>query len=138
GNQQSMHFAYLFNYLGKPWLTQKWSRSILQRYYGRGISNAYLGDEDQGQMSAWYVMTAIGLFQMDGGTSSTPMYEIGSPIFEEIKINLKGQYGRGQQFVITTTNNSPENIYVQSATLNNKVLNTFNFKAEELLKGGEL
>ena len=138
GNQQSMHFAYLFNYLGKPWLTQKWSRSIAERYYGQGISNAYLGDEDQGQMSAWYVMTAIGLFQIDGGTHSKPMYEIGSPMFEEIKIDLGGRYGRGKQFVIRTRNNSKENVYVQSAILNGKTLDSFNFKAEELLKGGEL
>ena len=51
GNQQSMHFAFLFNWANKPWLTQKWSRSIIDRYYGCGVANAYLGDEDQGQMS---------------------------------------------------------------------------------------
>ena len=68
GNQQSMHFAFLFNWAGKPWSTQKWSRSILDRFYGYQVANAYLGDEDQGQMSAWLVMAAIGLFQTDGGT----------------------------------------------------------------------
>ncbi len=138
GNQQSMHFAYLFNYLDKPWLTQKWSRSIAERYYGRGISNAYLGDEDQGQMSAWYVMTAIGLFQMDGGTRSQPVYEIGSPMFEEVQIDLAEQFGRGKQFVIKAKNNSKKNVYIQNATLNGKKLETFYFNAEELLKGGEL
>jgi putative alpha-1,2-mannosidase len=65
GNQQSMHFAFLFNWAGKPWLTQKWSRSIIERYYGVGQANAYLGDEDQGQMSAWLVMASLGLFQTD-------------------------------------------------------------------------
>ena len=79
GNQQSMHFAFLFNWAGKPWLTQKWSRAIMERYYGYGVSDAYLGDEDQGQMSAWFVMNAIGLFQTDGGTRVKPVYEIGSP-----------------------------------------------------------
>lgn len=138
GNQQSMHFAYLFNYLNKPWLTQKWSRSIAERYYGRGISNAYLGDEDQGQMSAWYIMTAIGLFQMDGGTRSQPVYEIGSPMFEEIQIDLGEQFGRGREFVIKAKNNSKANVYIQNATLNGKKLNSFYFSAEELLQGGEL
>ncbi|WP_353125186.1 GH92 family glycosyl hydrolase [Parapedobacter pyrenivorans] len=138
GNQQSMHFAFIFNWLNKPWLTQRWSRSISERYYGQGISNAYLGDEDQGQMSAWYVMSSIGLFQLDGGTRSNPIYEIGSPMFREIKINLNGSYGRGDQFVIKANNTSKKNIYVQSAMLNGKKLDAFFFDASELLKGGEL
>lgn len=75
GNQQSMHFAFLFNWAGKPWLTQKWSRSIIERYYGIGQANAYLGDEDQGQMSAWLVMASLGLFQTDGGCSTNPVYK---------------------------------------------------------------
>ena len=73
GNQQSMHFAFLFNYADTPWNTQRWSRSILDRYYGYGIANAYLGDEDQGQMSAWAIMTSIGLFQTDGGCRVDPV-----------------------------------------------------------------
>lgn len=136
GNQQSMHFAYIFNYMNKPWLTQKYSRSIAERYYGQGVSNAYLGDEDQGQMSAWYIMTAIGLFQMDGGTRSNPIYEIGSPMFKEVKIKLDNQYGRGSQFLIKANHASKKNIYVQGAILNGKQLNTFYFDASELLKGG--
>lgn len=80
GNQQSMHFAFLFNYAGTPWLTQRWSRSILDRYYGCGIANAYLGDEDQGQMSAWAVLASLGLFQTDGGCRVDPVFEIASPI----------------------------------------------------------
>ena len=138
GNQQSMHFAYLFNWAGKPWLTQKWSRSILERYYGYGEANAYLGDEDQGQMSAWAVLTSIGLFQTDGGTNASPVYEIGSPIFEEVEIDLRGQYGRGERFTIRANNTSATNKYVQSAVLNGKRLDSFRFPASELLRGGEL
>lgn len=138
GNQQSMHFAYIFNWLNKPWLTQRWSRSISERYYGQGISNAYLGDEDQGQMSAWYIMNAIGLFQLDGGTRMNPIYEIGSPLFEEIKIKLGQKYGRGAQFTIKAKNASKKNMYVQRASLNGRPLDTFYFEASELLKGGEL
>ena len=138
GNQQSMHFAYLFNWVGTPWLTQKWSRSIGDRYYGSGVSNAYLGDEDQGQMSAWYLMNAIGLFQTDGGTSVNPQYEIGSPLFEKVSIKLGGRYDRGDSFTIHANNTSQTNIYVQSAQLNGKPLNDFKFPVSELLKGGSL
>lgn len=138
GNQQSMHFAFLFNWAGRPWLTQKWSRSILDRYYGNGEANAYLGDEDQGQMSAWFVMAAVGLFQMDGGCSIDPIYEISSPLYEEIVINLGKRYGRGSKFVIEAKGASHLNKYVQSAKLNGKTLETFWFPASELLKGGKL
>ena len=138
GNQQSMHFSYLFNWAGKPWLTQKWNRDIVDRYYGYGTSNAYLGDEDQGQMSAWFVMAALGLFQTDGGTSMQPVYEIGSPLFERAVIDLGGRYGRGQTFTIVAENTSFHNKYVQSATLNGRELKSFHFPASELLGGGEL
>ncbi|TKJ33445.1 MAG: hypothetical protein CEE38_20725 [Planctomycetes bacterium B3_Pla] len=138
GNQQSMHFAWLFNWVERPWLTQKWSRAITQRYYGNGLANAYLGDEDQGQMSAWFVMTALGLFQTDGGCRVSPIYEIGSPLYEKIVIHLGKRYGRGATFVIEARNTSRKNKYVQAAKLNGKKLDTFWFPASELLKGGEL
>lgn len=138
GNQQSMHFAYLFNWAGKPWLTQRWSRSIAERYYNIGAANAYLGDEDQGQMSAWFVMTAMGLFQTDGGARVDPVYEIGSPIYEKIVIDLGNRFGRGKTFTIEAKNTSRKNIYVQRAWLNGERLDSFCFPASELLKGGNL
>jgi predicted alpha-1,2-mannosidase len=138
GNQQSMHFAFLFNWVGKPWLTQKWSRAILDRYYGYGIANAYLGDEDQGQMSAWFIMASLGLFQTDGGSRFEPIYEIGSPIFEKVEIDLGRQFGRGSTFTIEARNASRLNKYVQSARLNGQALTDFKFQAKELLKGGSL
>tara|TARA_R110000868_G_scaffold76774_5_gene220528 strand:- start:15883 stop:19125 length:3243 start_codon:yes stop_codon:yes gene_type:complete len=138
GNQQSMHFSFLFNWVKKPWLTQKWSRDIMDRYYGHGISNAYLGDEDQGQMSAWFLMSAMGLFQTDGGTRTQPIYEIGSPLYERIEIDLGNQYNRGKTFVIEAKNTSFQNKYVQNATLNGNKLSNFWFPASELLKGGKL
>ncbi len=138
GNQQSMHFAWLFNWVGKPWLTQKWSRAIMDRYYGYGLANAYLGDEDQGQMSAWFIMSALGLFQTDGGCRAEPVYEIGSPIFEKVTIDLGERFGQGKTFSIEAKNSSRLNKYVQSAKLNGNVLNDFKFPASELLKGGKL
>jgi len=138
GNQQSMHFAFLFNWVKKPWLTQKWSRSIVDRFYGYGAANAYLGDEDQGQMSSWFIMNSLGLFQTDGGAAASPVYEIGSPIFSKVVIHLNGMYGRGKSFTIEAPNVSRENKYIQSAVLNGKTLNSFWFPASELLKGGRL
>jgi predicted alpha-1,2-mannosidase len=138
GNQQSMHFAFLFNWVGEPWQTQRWSRSIIDRYYGFDISNAYLGDEDQGQMSAWFVMAALGLFQTDGGCSVEPVYEITAPLFEKTVINLDERFGRGKTFTIEAKGTSSVNKYVQSADLNGQPLQSFKFPAKELLKGGYL
>lgn len=138
GNQQSMHFAFLYNWVGQPWQTQRWSRSILEKYYGYGIANAYLGDEDQGQMSAWFIMASIGLFQTDGGCRVNPVYEIASPLFQKIVINLGKKYNRGSKFEITAVNASRKNMFIQSARLNGTTLNSFSFPASELLKGGKL
>ncbi len=138
GNQQSMHFAFLFNWLQRPYLTQRWSRSILERYYGSCASNAWLGDEDQGQMSAWMVMASLGLFQTDGGCSIDPSYEIGSPLFEQVTLNLGSCYGRGEKVVIKAKNASYRNKYIHSAKWNGKPLDSFLIPARELLAGGVL
>lgn len=138
GNQQSMHFSFLFNWVGQPWQTQRWSRSIIDRYYGFDVANAYLGDEDQGQMSAWFVMAALGLFQTDGGCSVEPVYELGSPLFKKAVIDLGERFGRGNEFIIKANNTSRKNKYIQSAKLNGEELNSFIIDAKELLKGGIL
>ena len=138
GNQQSMHFAFLFNWVDRPWLTQKWSRAIVDRYYGYGLANAYLGDEDQGQMSAWFIMASLGLFQTDGGCRVEPIYEIGSPLYPKVEIDLGQRFGRGEKFIIESKNASRLNKYVQSAKLNGQPLLSFWFPASELLKGGSL
>ena len=127
-----MHFSWLFNWAGKPWLTQQRNHDIVDRYYGFGVSNASLGDEDQGQMSAWFVMSALGLFQTDGGTRAEPTYAIVSPLFERVEIDLGERYGRGQTFVIVAEHPSRADKYVQSATLNGKPLTTFWFLARKL------
>ena len=138
GNQPNMQSCWLFNYSHKPWLAQKWSREIMSRYYGLGPIDGYPGDEDQGQMGAWYVMSAMGLFQMDGGCAVRPLYEIGSPIFDRVVIHLDKRYYKGGKFVIETQNNSKENVYVQSATLDGKDLNKPWFYHSDLADGGEL
>jgi len=137
GNQPNMQAAYLFNYSGKPWLTQKWTREIMNGFYGDDIY-AWPGDEDQGQMGAWYVMSAMGLFEMDGGASVNPFYEIGSPIFPRITIHLDEEYYPGGTFVIEAKNVSEENKYIQSAKLDGKKLTRPWFYHSELVDGGSL
>ncbi|MBT3174417.1 MAG: glycoside hydrolase family 92 protein [Lentimicrobiaceae bacterium] len=137
GNQPNMEAAYLFNYAGAPWLTQKWVREIMYGFYGDSI-DAWPGDEDQGQMGAWYVMSAMGLFEMDGGASINPIYEIGSPIFEKIMIQLDSNYYSGGIFVIEAKNVSRENKYIQWAKLNGEKLTKPWFYHSQLVGGGKL
>ena len=123
---------------GAPWLTQKWTRAIMEQYYGHTPFDGWPGDEDQGQGGAWFVMSALGLFQTDGGCRVDPLYEIGSPLFERAVVQLDPKYYGGKAFVIEARNNSPSNVYIQSATLNGKPLNKPWFPVKEALNGGRL
>src|SRR6266542_1874250 len=118
-----MQVAWLFNWAGQPSLTQKLTRAILDTYYGHNPSDAYLGDEDQGQMSAWFVMSALGLFQMDGGCRVNPIYEIGSPLYPKIVLHLSKEHYGGNTFTIEARHASRANRYIQSAELNGQPLN---------------
>lgn len=138
GNQPNMQAAWLFNYSGKPWLTQKWTREIMNKYYGSTPIHGWLGDEDEGQMGAWFVMSAMGLFETDGGASTKPFYEIGSPLFSKITITLDNNYYKGKTFTIEARNTSDSNRYVQSATLNGKPLTKPWFYHEDAVNGGKL
>ena len=122
GNQPCLHISWLFNHSGRPDLSQKWVRAICDEFYGTdGIHGyGYGQDEDQGQLGAWYVMSAIGLFAVDGLTSPDPSFSIGSPIFDKVTIKLNRQYFKGDKLVITAKNNSKKkqgsakaNVYVQ-------------------------
>ncbi len=138
GNQPNMQAAYLFNYSGMPWKTQHWAREIMDHYYGDGPEDGWPGDEDQGQMGAWYVMSAIGLFEMDGGGATQPVYEIGSPLFEKVTLHLDDDYYSGKNFTIIAKDVSTENRYIQSAELNGKELNQPWFYHKDLVDGGTL
>ena len=139
GNQPCMQTPFLFNYAGKPWLTQYWTRQLIDSVYS-GISpqKGYSGDEDQGLMGSLAVLLKIGLFSTDGGTSEKPFYEITSPIFKKITIKLNQKYYPGKQFVIETKNNIPGNLYIQSATLNGAAIQKPFFDHSVLIKGGSL
>ncbi len=138
GNQPNMQAAYLFNYSGQPWKTQNWAREIMDKYYGDNPLNGWPGDEDQGQMGAWFVMSAIGLFQMEGGGSVKPFYEIGSPLFSKITILLDKRYYPGKTFVIEAKDCSQKNRYIQSAKLDGKPLSKCWFYHSDLINGGSL
>lgn len=138
GNQPNMQAAYLFNYSGKPWLTQKYARDIMDVYYGLGPEDGWPGDEDQGQMGGWYVMSSMGLFQMRGGAEADPVYELGSPIFDKVTIELDPDYYPGGNFTITTVNNSKSNLYIQSAKLDGKPLTKPWIYHRDIVDGGNL
>ncbi len=138
-NQPSLHMAHLFSHAGAPWLTQYWVRRIKQEVFGDITPyGGYNGDEDQGQMGAYGVLTAIGLFDIQGGAAVNPSYEITTPLFDKVVITLDNRYYPGQHFVIETLNNKPGNIYIQRAELNGKPWNSFRIPHSELIKGGKL
>jgi predicted alpha-1,2-mannosidase len=133
-NEPVHHVPFLFNRLGVPALTQKWTRAICQRAYKNAVEGL-VGNEDVGQMSAWYVLAASGLHPVCPGDTR---YEITSPVFNSITIALDRAYSHGKTFTISTVNNSIQNVYIQSATLNGKPYNKCFIDHSDLMKGGEL
>jgi predicted alpha-1,2-mannosidase len=138
GNEVNMQAAWLFNYSGKPRLTQKYVREILNTFYGSDPYHGWEGDEDEGQMGAWFVMSAIGLFSMDGGTSPDPVFDICTPLFDKVVIQTDTKYFGGKTFTIETKNGSGTGIYIKSATLNGKKLDKLQLRFADIVKGGVL
>ncbi|MDR2449400.1 MAG: GH92 family glycosyl hydrolase [Prevotellaceae bacterium] len=140
GNQPNLHIPWLFNFSGKPCLTQQWTRRICDEFYGTDGEHGYgYGqDEDQGQLGAWYVMAALGLFDVQGGTSAPPTFQIGSPQFERMEIKLSPVNASGEKFIIETEGNTPDALYVQSATLNGAPLDNCWFFRDAFYRGGTL
>jgi len=135
GNQPSIQTAFVFSLLGCPDLTQYWLRQVVDKAFsGFSTSSGYNGDEDQGLMGSLAVLMKIGLLQMTGGTEEDPVYQIGSPLFDEVKIQLPHK----KYLVIQTKNNSPEHCLVGKATFNNEQLNKFEIRHDEILNGGTL
>ncbi|NID12922.1 GH92 family glycosyl hydrolase [Fibrivirga algicola] len=139
GNQPSIQTAHLFNYAGAPWLTQYWTRQVVEKVYsGLSPDYGYSGDEDQGLMGSLAVLLKTGLFSTNGGTSPEPYYELSSPIFNKITFKLNPTYYKGKQFVIEAANNASGNVYIQSATLNGKAHNSPWLTHETMVNGGTL
>lgn len=138
GNEVNMQAAFLFNYGGRPDLTQYYTRKILDVFYDDSPYVGWNGDEDEGQMGAWFVMSALGLFEMNGGTSPDLRLDITSPLFTEMTIRLNPAFFSGKQFVIKAYNNSPANIYIQRIRLNGKAVNGQAISFTDVVKGGTL
>jgi len=139
-NQPGCSNAHVFNYAGRPDLTQYWVRRVNEQAYGDVTPDKGYGghDEDQGQMSGVSALTAIGLFSLTGNCAINPTYDITSPVFDEVTIKLNKNYYKGKEFVIKTNQNSKENCYIQKATLNGKDYNQFSFSHADFSKGGVL
>jgi predicted alpha-1,2-mannosidase len=128
GNQPIQHMIYLYNYAGQPWKAQSRVREMMAKLYN-STENGYPGDEDQGQTSSWYVLSAMGFYSVCPGTDE---YVIGSPVFRKTTITLEN----GKQFVITAENNSQKNVYIQSAELNGKNYTKNYLSYQDLINGG--
>ena len=130
GNEPSHHIIYMYNMMGQPWKAQELLDEVMRTQYF-DAPDGLSGNEDCGQMSAWYVLNALGFYQPCPGT---PTYSIGRPLFNEATIHLPG----GKKFVIKAVGNSPENKYIQSAALNGHPLDIPFFTHQTLADGGTL
>ncbi len=130
GNEPSHHIAYLNNYSGEAWKTQQRVRNITDSMY-RAQPDGLAGNEDCGQMSAWYVFSAMGFYPVN---PSSGIYVIGSPVADRVELNFEN----GKKFIVTAKNNSKTNIYIKEAKLNGKPLKETFITHKDLLAGGEL
>lgn len=133
-NEPVHHIAYLFVYAGRPWLTQKWVRSIMANAYHDRV-DGICGNDDVGQMSAWYVMSALGFYPVCPGDNT---YIIGSPVFRRATVKLDPRWHKGRTFTVVAHGNSAINIYIQQARLNGKELKRAWITHEEITGGGVL
>lgn len=140
GNQPGLSAAHVFNYIGKPWLSQYWSRQVYNKVYSHTDPDNGYGhhDEDQGQMGSISSLLAMGLFHVTGGCSKKAIYEITAPIFDEIIIKLDNKYYKGKEFKIISYNNAPNNYYIQKAELNHKKMENCWFSHKDYSQGGIL
>lgn len=130
GNEPSHHVAYLYNFAGQPWKTQKYVSHILNTLYNN-TSSGYAGNDDCGQMSAWYVFSAVGFYPVNPADGR---YIIGSPLLDECTLKLAGN----KEFRIRTIRKSPEDIYIQSVTLNGKKHKDFFITHQDIMNGGTM
>lgn len=130
GNEPSHHVAYLYAYAGQQWKTAEIVRYIQKNFYTDGI-DGIIGNEDCGQMSAWYILSAMGFYQVN---PSNGVFVFGSPLLDKATINLPN----GKIFTITATNDPVNNTYIQSVKLNGKEYTKAYITYEDIINGGEL
>lgn len=131
-NQPSHHIPYMYLYSSRPWMTQKYVRDVLDRcYVGASFGQGYIGDEDNGEMSAWYVLSSLGIYPLVMGSDE---FAIGSPLFKEVTVNLENN----KKLVVKANNNSKENVYVDSMYLNGEKYDKTSIKYKDLINGGTI
>lgn len=130
GNQPIQHAIYLYNYVGAPWKAQQRVREVMTRLYN-STENGYPGDEDQGQTSSWYVLSALGFYSVCPGTDQ---YVIGSPLFRKVTLTLED----GKKFTIDAEGNGSTAVYIRSASLNGEPLERNYITYDEIVSGGTL
>lgn len=134
GNEQSCHIAYLYDYAGAPYKSQYWVRQAMRQLYGDTPADEP-GNVDCGEMAAWYVFSALGFYPVSPGSG---IYVIGSPVVTKAVIHLDHDMFHGRTFTVIAENNGPDNIYVQSVTLNGKPLTRPWITRDEVTSGGTL
>jgi len=132
-NEPGHHYTYLYDYSGQPWKTQERVRETMLTHY-HNAPDGLSGNDDCGQMSAWYIFSAMGFYPV---TPGSPVYAIGSPLFTRATVMLQGPYKKGP-FTVIARNQSPKNKYIQSATLNGKPLNEPFIKHADIANGSIL
>ena len=130
GNEPSHHVIYLYNKVGQPWKTAKYAHEVLTKLY-KNTPDGLCGNEDMGQMSAWYVLSAMGFYPVNPVSGQ---YEIGSPLFNQVKISLP----EGKAFILTAKNLSDENIYVKSVTIDGKPWNKSYITHQQIIDGANV
>jgi predicted alpha-1,2-mannosidase len=130
GNQPIQHMVYLYNYAGQPWKAQYYAREVMKCLYN-ATEDGYPGDEDQGQTSSWYVLSALGFYSVCPGTDQ---YVLGSPLFRKTTLTLEN----GKKFVIKADNNSNDNVYITTARLNGKPYSRNYITYSDIIRGGTL
>ena len=136
-NEPGLQSPFLFNYSGKPWLTQYWTRHIVAENYDTSPYRGWLGEEDEGQLTAYYVLLSLGLFEMDGGCALHPGYDLTSPAFRRAVVHLDARHYAGRDLVIETEG-AADDVYIQSVTFNGRPLTTPRIDHAALTAGGVL
>ena len=134
GNEPVHHMAYLYTFAGAPWKTQLHVRDTMAKLYDNTPAGL-CGNDDCGQMSAWYVLSALGFYPFD---PTTGVYVLGSPLVNAATLHLQPGFAKGGEFRIVAKNNSPTNVYVQAVTLNGQPLTRSWIRHDEITAGGEL
>ena len=130
GNEPSHHIAYLYDYSGQPWKTQFYVAKVLNELYNNS-SSGYSGNEDCGQMSAWYIFSSMGFYPVNPANG---VYALGSPILSRAELNLAD----GKKFVVTAKNLAKDNVYIQSVKLNGKAYSRTYITQNDIVAGSKL